>query len=220
LGDFQFGLFRSAIGYRIQVIRLISHDHIAQCHAGRTRASLKKPHVGRIRTSNAIQLTLCLGVGDGASQLGCQGEQEGYFVIFKLTRLTLAHHQYTQNLPVLDNRNTEETMIGDLAGIGDKQVTRMAGGIIQVNRFSALTNQPDEAPVHWQSDLSHRLPAQSVGSAQHMVSHFVISEIDRADIGFYGKFNLPHDHLQRAIQIRCAVHLLDDSVKNFKHYYL
>lgn len=142
LENFQFGLFRTAVGYHVQVVRPVSHHHIAHRYAGSARPALQKPHLYSIGTGNAVQLALSLRMRNRTGQLSCQREQKGDLLILEFTRLALAHHQYPQHLAVLDDRNAKKSMVGDLSRVGDEQVAGMAGRIIQVERLGTFADQP------------------------------------------------------------------------------
>lgn len=73
--------------------------------------------------------------------------------------------------------------------------------------------------MHRQAYLTHSLLTQPMGGAQHMLAPLIIGQVDRTDVGFYRAFDLPHDNLERAVQVRRAVHLLDYTMQNTKHDY-
>ncbi|MCY1527465.1 hypothetical protein D9M68_625330 [compost metagenome] len=158
-----------------------------------------------------------LGMRDDPGELRAHGHQEGFFALVELTALLLLDHQHTHHLAVVNDRGAEEGGITLLAGFSEVTVTRVFGGILQVERLFTGTDQADQAFVGRHADLADGALVQALGGHQHETIGLRIEQVDRADLAAHGLFDPQHDDAQRRLQVLGGIYFLDDLAQRIEH---
>ena len=204
------------VGHCLQVCRRVDHHGVAEGDTGGAGTPLQETP-GRRRLPRGDQLSGGLGMGDGAGQLGRQGEEEGDLAIGEGAGVDLPYHQYPQHLAVLDDGHAEKTFVLDLAGLVGEEVAAVARCIGQVDRLRPFADQADQAPVIGQADLAHGLRAQTVGGHECVFAPLEIGQVNGADIHLDGLLHLGNDDPQHLIEIGGGIDLFDDPMQRVEH---
>ncbi len=207
----------ATVRHRRQLGALVGDPADSDRNAGGAAASFEKARAAIASAGQRRQLAARLGVLDRAGQLRRQCEQEGDFLVLELARLLLTRHQHPEHAAVVDDRHAEKAVVLGFAGVRDIKIARMARRIVEVQRFGALGDQPDEAAMHRQAHLADRLRAQPIGRREDVLAVFEIGQVDRADVTVDGLAHAADQQLQRFFEVVGAGDLLDDPVQRIQH---
>ena len=96
----------------------------------------------------------------------------------------------------------------------------MFGGVFEVERLFARTNQADQALVGRHADLADGFLVQALGGHQHKAVGFRIEQVDRADLAAHGLAHPLHDNAQRRLEVLGGVYFLDNLAQRIEHAWL
>ncbi len=154
---------------------------------------------------------------DNARQLRTHGDQEGFFALVELTTLLLLDDQYADHTTVVDDRRAQKRRVALFTGFGEVAITRVIGGVFEVQRFFARTDQTDEAFVRRHAYFTDGALVETFGGHQHETVHFGIEQVDRADLAAHGLLDAQHNNAQRRLEILGGVNFLDDLAQRIEH---
>ncbi|MNN56482.1 hypothetical protein D3C81_1714180 [compost metagenome] len=118
---------------------------------------------------------------------------------------------------MVDDRRAEEGGVALLAGLGEVAEARVAGGVLEVERLLAGTDQADQALARGHADLADGVLVEALGGHQHEAVALRIEQVHRADLGAHGCAHALDDDRQGGVQIPGGVDLLDDLAQRVEH---
>ncbi|MNH04142.1 hypothetical protein D3C79_634230 [compost metagenome] len=125
--------------------------------------------------------------------------------------------QYPDHTAVVDDRRPQEGGEFLFAGFGKVAVTRVVGGVFQVQRLFPGTDQADQAFVGGHADLADGALVQAFGGHQHEAVGFRVEQVDRADLAAHGLLDTQDNDPQRRLEIFGGVYFLDDLAQRIEH---
>ena len=158
-----------------------------------------------------------LGMGNGSSQLGGNGHQQGDQIFLIAMLGMLLQYQHPQDLAVMDDRHAQKGVIPLLTGFGKVTVAGVIGGVVEVDEFGTLRHQTHQPFIEIQAHITHGFWQQTITGHQHQLAGMVIDQIDRADIHRQRGLDPLDDDRQGLIQIAGCVHLLGDTTQDIEH---
>ncbi len=154
---------------------------------------------------------------DGSGQLRGQGNQEGFLLFRKAAVLALPDDQHPEHGTVLDNRHTEEGMIGVFARLTRKTITRMAGCIFNIDRLFTLTDHAHQSFTQTETHPTYRILSQAFRGTQDILPVLNILQINGGDIHLHRFTHALHDDVQRLLKVRCRIYFLYNSSQRIQH---
>ncbi len=156
-------------------------------------------------------------MGDDPGELRAHGDQEGFLAFVELATLLLLDDQDPDHAAVVDDRCAEEGGEALFTGFGEVAITRVIGGVFQVQRLFPGTDQADQAFVGGHADLADGALVQALGGHQHEAVGLRVEQVDRADLAAHGLFHAQDNDPQRRLEIFGGVHFLDDLAQRIEH---
>ncbi len=167
--------------------------------------------------AQATDRTCRLGMGDNPGKLRAHGHEEGFFALIELAALFLLDNQNTNHATVVDDRRPEERGKAFFARFGKVAITRVIGGVFEVQRLFAGAHEAHQAFVGGHADLADRPLVQALGGHQDETVGFRVKQVDRADLTAHGLFDAQDNNPQRRFQILGGVNFLDDLAQRIEH---
>jgi hypothetical protein len=203
--------------HRPHVRRRRNHHHPTDRDSRRTSHARKLggacSQVARITANTACGT----GVRDHPCKLCRQGDQEGFLFLVETASLTLLHHQYADDLPMVDDRYAKEGLEYFLAGTFDELEVRMRLGVFEVQRLRAARDESDQTLVQRQAEATFERLVQSLGGHEHVAIGARIVNVDRTHLGLHRLAHPAHDDRQCLGQIDRTEHFLRHPAQRFQH---
>jgi len=216
--NFSRNIGNALVRHHVQISRG-QHDHRRTDR--RTRRARYADKLGFLDalalTPQAADRARGFGVGNNARQLRTHGHEEGFFALIELAAFLLLDDQNPDHSSVVDDRCSQERGIALLTGFSKVAITRVIGGVFEVQRLFTGAHQADQAFVGRHADFADRALVQALGRHQDKTIGLWIKQIDRADLTAHGLFDAQHNNPQRRLEILGGVNFLDDLAQRIEH---
>ena len=161
------------------------------------------------RATNAAHLAVCLGVGNGAAQLGGQGGQECLIRIIKASGLVLSHQQHALYKAFMRNGNSKKGLVTTGSSILEKLRIQFFWYAGKVDRPVAVRNTSDQPLTEFSLYLPDQLVRQAVSCSKYVATVSVIGKVYGAYIRAHDFTGSTYNHAERRIQVRRSIYLTD-----------
>ena len=150
-------------------------------------------------------------------QLCRQRHQKSFFTLIKTTALSLLHHQYTQQTPLVNDGHAQKCVKVLLPNTGKELKVGMILGFFKVDRLSSLCDQTDQALALRKAGHTHQLLVESLGRLKHLAPARQISHVHTAHLSIHSFTNTAHSNLKSLIQPTGCIDLLNNVAQSFEH---
>ena len=140
-----------------------------------------------------------LRLGKNGGHLRRQGDEKRLFAFIKLTQLTLLHHQHTQQLTPLDNRDAKKSAEAILF---DGRNIFKAGMFLRIGKVDRLRKAPDQANEAFVKRERNGTPArffQPASGHKVITSSVVIGQVNRTNFRFHRFADIGDQDIQRLV---------------------